>query len=408
MNAVVLFVNSTKESQQAMQATMAPLRLDWQMHFVLGAQAALAALDTHSPGVIITELLMPDIDGVELLRHVARQNPSILRFAFTPSDGLEAFSRIAIPVHQYLPYPCGVDDVQNGVERAVNLRNVLNSDSLQQLISELLVMPSMPDLYLRVMEEFRSPDCSLQSIGRIIERDQAMSAKVVQLVNSAYFALRYPVATPTLAVSMLGLEIIKSLILLFEVFSQFNLIKSIAPDFDLDGMQRHSLIVGNHARLIARRENIAPNLVDSYYMAGLFHDVGKLILVINQSSRYRDAHDLSRQHNIPLIEAEQEIFGASHAELGAYLLALWGYTDPIVEACAFHHRPGDCGQHGFNLVNVLHAIDAFDGLRTAKRNDAPLNVLDTAFLIDAGLGDHLATWQSICEEYGLEAEAAMA
>jgi putative nucleotidyltransferase with HDIG domain len=221
-----------------------------------------------------------------------------------------------------------------------------------------------------------------------------MSAKVLKLVNSAYYGLPQRVASPALAVSLLGTDIIKSMILLIDIFAQFDRISALAPQFNFQNMQRHSLAVGGYARAIAHIERAEQSVMDSYFMAGLFHDIGKLILIANLPQQYNAAIQLSAEQGITISAAELAVFGATHAEVGAYLLGLWGFSDAIVEACAYHHQPAQAQERG--IVSVIYVANVYDQVGDALLTAEELPDLDADYLAEIGVLGRLPSWVEAC------------
>jgi HD-like signal output (HDOD) protein len=132
------------------------------------------------------------------------------------------------------------------------------------------------------------------------------------------------------------------------------------------------------------------------YIAGLLHDVGKLILVDHFPDEHKEIIELAKNENIPLNDAETQVLGASHAEVGAYLLGLWCMTDPIVEAVAFHHNPQICLVKTFSPLTAVHVADV---LGNADSNvnipSAGLSDMDAEYIDSIGLAGRIPIWQSI-------------
>ena len=168
-----------------------------------------------------------------------------------------------------------------------------------------------------------------------------MTAKILQLANSAFFGLRRRVVTPKDAVLYLGFDTIKSLTLTVRVFSEFA--HSRCPNFSVQNLAQHSVFTGALARKIAKEIRLSGRDVEDSFMAGLLHDVGKLILVDSLPERFDSAlKDGLLSEGISGHQAEQSVFGTTHAEVGTYLLWLWGLPDTVVEAVAYHHAPTRC------------------------------------------------------------------
>ena len=223
----------------------------------------------------------------------------------------------------------------------------------------------------------------------------ALAAKVLQLVNSPIYGVRYHVAGIEQAVSLLGLNILKSLVLSVHAFSRFNPART--KKFSLENLWQHSLTVGEYARKIAAHQKDEQKNIDYALLAGMFHEVGQLILASELPQKYQDAVTLAQKENIELHEAQLLTIGASHEQLGAYLLGLWGFSKPIIDAVLFQHQPRLVHDRKFTVLTALHVANAF-----AHENDAdkktPQNIsyIDDQYLQQIGLTDRLPKWRELC------------
>jgi putative nucleotidyltransferase with HDIG domain len=225
-------------------------------------------------------------------------------------------------------------------------------------------------------EELRSPEPSIQKVGQIIERDPSMTAKILQLSNSAFFGLRRSISKPADAVAYLGLDRIQILFLAMHAFSQFT--PPVTSAFSIERLWEHSISTAALAKSIVREEEASTGIAEDAFTAGLLHDIGKLMLACRLTERHTEAMTLARMKAIPLWVAEQQVLSVSHAEIGAYLLGLWGLPDTIVEAAAYHHHPSDCPNNTFCALTALHAADCHNSDHSYAGVPAPQ--LDTEYL----------------------------
>ena len=266
--------------------------------------------------------------------------------------------------------------------------------TLQLLVSQLQSLPSLPSLFTELVNEMRSPNVSMKKIGEIIAKDLGMTAKILQMVNSAFFGIRRRISSPGEAVSLLGLDTIMTLVLTINVFSQVK--QEALPGFSLGALWTQSMRVGMLSKRIAMKEAPDPGVVKDAFTAGLLHDAGHLVLAANLPEEYSRMLRLKQAQEKPEEESEREVFGASHSEIGAYLLGLWGLPDPIVEAVAFHHHPERCVANGFGPITAVHVANSLEReTRPAPRKD-PSEAIDLDYLARIGLTDRLPNWREIC------------
>jgi len=215
-----------------------------------------------------------------------------------------------------------------------------------------------------------------------------MTAKVIHLVNTSFFGLQRRITDPFEALTYLGLRTVRALVLSAGVFSQFEGI--IGRDF-VDDVMDHSLAVAGVAKRLASEERIDVHFENDVYLSGLLHDVGKLILADNFTVRYAQLLDRQSAGSGDLCSEERLEFGADHAALGAYLLALWGLPGAVVEAVAFHHLPAICRIKDFSAVAAVHVADVL--VRNRECSDTvPARQLDQAYLTEIGVANKLDGW----------------
>jgi putative nucleotidyltransferase with HDIG domain len=240
------------------------------------------------------------------------------------------------------------------------------------------------------MNEMQSPNSSTEKVGKIVSRDIAMTTKVLQLVNSAFFGLREYVSDPVQATSLLGMEVIRELVLSIHLFSEISQYK--LEQLGLSSLWDHSLNVGNYARMVAVNGGLPRKSADQAFLAGLLHDVGKLVLAENMPERYYKGYWIGIQQGIELYQAEEKVFGANHAQLGAYLLALWGLPDWVVAATAYHHKPEVKVDDGFSPVTAVHVANVFDHEANPHKIKGGIPEINLDYLEQLGLKDRLEIW----------------
>jgi HD-like signal output (HDOD) protein len=277
--------------------------------------------------------------------------------------------------------------------RAVRLEESLESEILRQLVTRCATLPTVPALYSEIIEVLQDPETNMETIGDILVKDGGMTARILKLANSAFFGLGREISSISEGVAYLGTETIKSLLLFSNAFSPHE--NTMLPGFAAESLWRHSLEVANASKAVAAYEGVDRKAAEEAYVSGLLHDVGKLVLAANLSEQYQQAIDLARSDKIPLYAAERKIFGADHADVGGYLLGLWGLPVPLVEAIAFHHRPAATVQKTFAPLTALHAGNALASSDNPAISGIPLSAVDQSYLNDLDLGDRMEVWRKV-------------
>ncbi|MBI5814176.1 MAG: HDOD domain-containing protein [Nitrospinae bacterium] len=391
----VLFVDDEPNILSGLRRMLWGMNDQWDMAFASSGAEALSILASAPHDVVVTDMRMPGMDGAELLAEIIKKYPHIIRIVLSGQSEMEAILKSVGPTHQYLSKPCDAETIKQVITRACYMRDALASDSLKNVVTQLKALPSLPALYLNIMDCLKTPDCSLNKIGEIVSSDISMSAKILQLVNSAFFGQPRRVSDVGFAVSLLGIDTIRALVLSTQVFTQFEARK--LENLKLGGLWSHSLIIGTVARDIAKSESKDKKLVDDTFMAGLLHDIGKLVIANNMPDQYREIQAISLKERISLDDAEFKVLGASHAEIGGYLLGLWGLPDPIVEAVFFNHSPGCSAVKQFSPLVAVHAADCFclNTMADESEPNGPASCLDFNYIKEIGMEEKLPAWEQI-------------
>lgn len=391
----ILFVDDEPMVLKGLQRSLRKMRAEWEMRFSTSSAEALEILSAEPFDVIVSDLRMPQMDGAQLLAEVKRLHPQVVRIILSGQVEQETTFKSVQLAHQSLSKPCDVDILKHTLNKLFGLRNLLVDESIKRIVSQIETLPSLPAIYTEVINELHAADPSVKKIGDIIATDLAMTAKILQVVNSAFFGLVRKISDPKEAVMLLGTETIKALVLSVKIFSEFNQKKYTW--FNFDELFNHSMSVSMFAQTISKEERLDQYLVNNALMAGMFHDLGKLILVTNFQEAYQKILIVAQHEGQHLWELENDQFGTSHAEIGAYLMGLWGLDYPVIEAIAYHHCPGKSLAASTGLLTAVHFGDAYDRLKMTEDSAGKLKQLDRGYLDNLGVGHRLDDWQMVCQ-----------
>lgn len=351
----LLFVDDEDNVLAALRRMLRNKRNDWDMTLVNSSPAALEVLEKAPFDVIVSDIKMPGMDGAELLTRVKDLYPGTIRIALSGQVDLNEVIRSIRSVHQYISKPCTADVLIARIEGALRSKEVLTDRKMLNLVTEIEALPVIPKIFQEIRDELSKPEPSIDRIAASITRDVGLMAKILKLVNSPFFGLPNHIDSMHKAITMLGLETIKALILSTHLFTTFD--AHALSGLKLNMLWEHCFRVANIAMLIAECDKADKNVIANCRMAGLLHDVGKLILINYFPEKYALVLDSVRKNGGPVCDIERGIFGTTHAEMGAYLMGLWGMADDVVHAIGYHHghRPSD----GY-IPNVVTAADAID------------------------------------------------
>jgi len=386
----ILFVDDEPLLLEVIEARFGTRTAAWEMDFSGTGEDALSRMFRKRYDLIVADMRMPRMDGIELLTLVMQRHPNTTRIMLSGQADKEKALRLVGTAHQYISKPCNLDELETAIDQALGQRELLTNESLKKLVSQLQSLPSIPSLYLELVEELQQDEPSLERMAAVISRDLGMCTKMLQLVNSAFFGLPRKISNPEEAVGYLGVETVKALVLYLHIFSLYE--RTHVAGFSYERLWNHCFSVGVIARKIAHLEGLPASEADQLFIAGLLHDVGKLVLVTGVPTSYQMVIGRIAQDGLHPHEAEYSVFGASHAEVGAYLLGLWGLPAAISEGVGWHHYPTTHDAEGLNPANVIHVADWIDHHLTPSPGETASSLLDEPHMERIGLGEKPREW----------------
>jgi len=394
----ILFVDDESKILDGIRRMLHTERTRWDLQFAVGGEAALKACEAGAFDVVISDMRMPGMDGATLLGHIRDRFPSTARIILSGYAEVALATR-AVPVaHRFLTKPCQAADLQATIERVCTLQELLSAPEIRKLVGGIGELPSLSSTYHNLTRAVGDPNTSIGDVAEVIGHDVAMSAKVLQLVNSAFFGLAQTVTSLKSGVSYLGMETIKNLALTTETFRVF------APDPRVplsvcEAIQQHSYSVA----AIAGTLPIDSKSRDVTIVAALLHDVGRLVLASKMPDVFCSILALVDERKCEPFEAEQELLGTTHAEIGAYLLGLWGVPPLASEAIAHHHHPTRIPHGGFDISIAVYVADLLAHELEAHPEDSTgtkLRASDRACLETLGLSGEYAGFRELAKEVG--------
>ncbi len=352
----ILFVDDDLRFLEALRVGLLPRAGEWIMTFVESGARAVQELERTPQDVIVADVRMPGMDGAQLLRTVRERWPDTVRIVLSGAADLGDVVRLLPVAHQYLNKPCPAKRLEEVIERSLDVQAILSKSVLRALLGSTDRVPAQPRVFSRLQVAMANEKISTREISRIIRADAMVTAKVLQIVNSAFFRPARRVTSVEQAVTYLGFPAVRNLAMCAEVFAYRPRDGSVVP-LNLERLQQHATQVA--AVVHALTSETFWN--DDAVLAALLHDIGYWVLVQERPRDLEKALEMAIAERIPLHEAETRVLGASHAEVGAYLLGLWGLPYPIVEAVVRHHTPEDVRIGKFDVLPALVVAMALSG-----------------------------------------------
>jgi HD-like signal output (HDOD) protein len=381
----VLVVDDEPDLIERLATALRPA--DLRVTLARSPDEGLAALAADRYDVVLSDMVMPGMDGATLLGHVRERQPQAVRIAFSSLTTFDNGVRAAATAHLYIEKPRSLDELRGVVEHACRLQEMLREEELRRAAAGATALPSVPAVYAELQEALAS-GAGVHEVADVLARDMAMSAKVLQLVNSAFFGLPARISRIDHAVSYLGLTTLEAVVLSAEAFEAFQPARDL-DGFDLGELQRHGVLVAR----IARRLLPGGDREGDVVTAGMLHDLGELVLAASEPDALAESRRVAREEQRPAFEVEYELRGSSHAEVGAYVLGIWNLPYTVVEAVARHHTAPLMEPTELNPCLAVHVADAL--AHEVAPGPVPTHELDEPTLAHARVLDRLPAWRRI-------------
>jgi HD-like signal output (HDOD) protein/ActR/RegA family two-component response regulator len=387
----VLFVDDEQELLEGLRDLLRPRRREWRMDFVLGGHAALGKLDEHAYDVVVTDMRMPGMDGAALLAEVQHRQPNAIRIVLSGYAEAAAVARAARVAHRFIGKPCDPAELSRMIERSIALGALTETEGLRRAAVRTTDLPRLPELHRRLTALLDDGRATLEDAATLVAQDIAVCASVLQLANCAFFNRARPVTGLHEAVAYVGLQTLSAMTLAAGAVAELRPARPI-PGFSLEDVQTH----GAHVARVARKLLSDPRMQDDAVSAAMLHDIGLLILAVEEPDYLAAVLAAARDEGRSAVEIEYEWRGISHAEVGAHLLALWGLPHELVEAVAFHHRPDAAPRPTLDAVAAVHIADALV-------RDEPL---DDDYIAALGVEHRVPEWRALAQRETVVAPTA--
>lgn len=388
----ILFVDDEPNVLHGLKRMLRSQRNIWEMDFAESGEEALEKMREVQFDIVVSDMCMPSLNGVQLLNKVKELYPRMARFILSGHADKEMLIKSVGPTHQFLAKPCDPEILKGAVQRAVDMRDLLKGSTGQVVIKDTPSLSTLPELYKSLIVQLNSSANNPSDIADIISRDVAMTAKILQLVNSAFFGLKREVNSVSQAVSLLGVKIINSVITTVGVFDMFD--EKVVERFNIRDIYRHSVTVGSYASKLIQFKLKDKKAADKAVLAGMTHDFGKLVMINQNNEEWNRTYDTHLNEKRPLHNLEQETIGIGHGEIGAYLLSLWGFSYEIIEAVAFHHEPSKGNSKDLSTMAAVHLANHFEHIKSGTEFASPVG---RAYVEQIGLTeDEFNEMKSLC------------
>lgn len=336
----VLFVDDEPRILEAMRRMLWSRRHDWTICLANSGQEALALLADSPCDLVVSDIRMPGMTGVEFLDAIRQRHPGTIRIALSGQASRTTLLHAVGPTHQYIPKPCDAGMLRSVVDRVMALRSTLPPVEMRRLIGGVSTVGSPPAVVHRLQELLAQEHVDLDQVAEVIATDVGMSAKVLQMVSSGFFGAAHWVRSAADAVRYLGSSVIQVLVAHGSFASPLP--PGVAELLELEQLSRRARTTSILARRICKQLTADPKAADAAFMGGMLHEVGRIVLAQELPARYAP---LSQQSDGGSPEAERATFGATCTDAGGYLLGIWGLSQDTVDAVLGYRETAEAGEN---------------------------------------------------------------
>ena len=331
----ILFVDDEPKILKGLQRILYPMKSEWNILLAESGAQALELLEQNPVDVVVSDMRMPAMNGMQLLSIIQKRFPKVVRVMLTGQPDRDMYCEVMTVSHYFIWKPASYEDLRALFEGIRDLDAHLHDEKLLGLIGGMSSLPSLPDLYVKLTKLLQSDQSDSAEIAKVIGQDMAMAAQILKLVNSAFFGLSRRLHSLQEAVSYLGIDILRQLVLVHHLFTECS--QSEVCRYHLQMLWDHSLCTANLAREIALSNDNADFICNSAYLAGLLHDIGKLVLIRHLPDVYKEITD-EVQQGMSQEVSENSRIGTNHAVIGGYLSLLWGLPYTVTQGITCHHQ----------------------------------------------------------------------
>jgi Predicted signal transduction protein len=394
----ILFVDDNENVISGIKRQLRPYRDQWELFFASSGKQALELMARQHIDLIVSDMLMPEMNGDELLIKVGEDYPATVRMILSGYADEDTLKRGLEVAHQYLSKPCTAEILREAISQVFKIQSCVQNPRIAETVGDIKKLPSLPKIYQDLNAAIADEKTTIQDIANIFSRDMSLSAKLLQLVNSPYFGMNRIISSLSDAVNLIGLRKLNSLVLSAHIEGAFP-VNDPQMETTMKFLWRDSARTSELARLIALSENQLEDRPDQAYLGGLLHNMGLLIFLSRGGDKLERLLKAVKETDVPVCELETDIFGCTRSEAAAYILSLWKIPPRIIEAILLQNTPSHCDYEGVNALTAVHVATCLLKPSVMADNDRLFEVnLDIDYLKRINKYERLADWQTLAEK----------
>ncbi|MGD0958997.1 MAG: response regulator [Methylomonas sp.] len=394
----ILFVDDNENVTTGIRRQLRPYRGEWRVFFADSAAAALELMSGQEIDLIVSDMLMPNMRGGELLKEVRRLYPATVRMILSGYSDEETLKTGLEVSHQYLCKPVSSEMLREVITQVFKIQACINNPKIIAGIGDINQLPSLPKIYHELTAAISDDKTTMQDISAIFARDMVLSAKLLQLVNSPYFGLHRKISDINEAVNLIGVKKLSNLVLSVHIKNSFAVDNPHLERY-MEFLWLDSARVSDLALQIALAEEQQDDRPHQAYLGGLLHNMGLLIFLARGGEKLKMLMEQVKNTRIPVHTLETEIFGFNRCQAAAYVLSLWKIPPRVIEAILLHKTPNETEYDGVNALTAVHAASSLLKPSVMQNYDRLFEIdLDEAYLQRINKLDQLQNWRLLAEK----------
>lgn len=372
---------------------------NWDIFCMDDAETLMSRLEISHYDAVLISSSVKDYTEISLLRRIQKKHPDILRFQL--GNKLETPKELAQKLelaHRIFPKSSDINAIAQTIEYLLKITRLVNRPTLKRVISQKNKLPAAPVIFNELTQELSSDTTNAKKIASIVEQDPALSAKIIQMVNSSYFGLPRQISQISEAVSIIGIRMLRGLVLSSQTSNIYPAHKNWKY-FSFEKINQRSLLVARLAHDICKDAGVNKVISEQAFLGGLLHDIGILVMASQDPAAYLKVLQYAVKEEKPIHTAEKKICGVYHGEVGAALMALWNIPVLSVEAILLHPVPHLSEDQSFQPLTAVHVADALIPPAWQQKNVKMNSQLSEVYLERIGRLNDLYRWKLLASEY---------
>jgi len=390
---ILLCVNK-KDTINRIESTIARTALPISTLFLKENQNLIEILEKDDIDYLLIDQHLEGNDYRDILAFVEKKYPYIVRILLIDKFSQDVVIMVNKLVHLILEKKILESGLSDLLTKANSLRKLLKDTDIVKIVNTFKNIPELKSEHISLLHHLQSSDTSMKKIGEMIERDMALSAKILQTVNLSVYAYSGQNTSIIQAVVYLGVNVIRALIIHMQIFQLKTKNSSVLKH--LHTIERHSIKIASLARQLAECFQMSQTTQNDVFVAGLLHDIGKYVLLL-ETDIWVEIEKLMTEKGMTSFTAEEQVILTSHEAIGAYLLITWGFPLSIVDAVAYHHKPSQYEAKQLSIVAIIHIADAMLDGDNIRDEEAFLKHVDMDYLQRINIKHQtMAAYKEIC------------